>query len=143
MDLTYTITANTLRGLIQKEISTVAFRARTDSGDSLFDTVKTTSRDNGILDSYVEEAVNNILVRLTDMDPSYASSQIKITAPDIDSTTGALVPDAIEDYLIKYAVAFWLLRTYPSVGDFYKAQADTAMERLVSLVRHRQTPQRP
>lgn len=140
-----TINYTTLFETVKRSLSIIGKRSVDDQGGLLFDNITLGSREESIVYDYFRAAIVHIAAELdkyisleSHTDTSYT---IGITLyDDYNDHLDETIKEAINGYLVAYALYSWFTVTAPRIHDKYLAEAKDAMAYLVKQCHHRQRP---
>ena len=137
--LSYTINKAHIAELAAEELSHVADKAYTEQGISLYDGVILTSKDDNLVDRFLEDAVNALAGRAFDI--CYRTTDgLNFDVPDFDETMEGAVFSEITRYLSLYIVAsFAAQRSIPDYKE-YSERAKAAQDKAIILLKSRKLP---
>lgn len=153
-DMYYIIDKDALRGRVEEEVSRVADEAYADSGDSLYDSVVLTSRDEDMVGRFIDDAVSSFVRRTFDIceyspeTETDGSGQTRLTGrtllrlhvPDFDKTMEDRAMEEISEFIALYAATSVFQSRRPAVVPQYTDMAKAAMDRAVALLKSRKYP---
>ena len=139
----FNINKPAVMALVTEEVSRVADDSYSESGDSLYDSVILTSRDEAAVGRFFSDAFTRLTRRLFDVreaDSPGDDCWIDLYVPDFDES----YKDAVEEELARYlsldiCVALFQSRRASAVPE-YTSRAATAMDNAVTLIKSRKTP---
>lgn len=140
----YTIDLTVLKALVDEEVAKVADAAYAESGESLFDSVVLTSRDDALVDGAIGDAVRVFVSRVDDIcrytTPSSGNERLLFHVPDFDGTKEDAALSEVTHYIVFASVASILQsRRVQSVPE-YDTRAQAALTKAVTLLKSRKDP---
>jgi len=139
--MTYTINDSTLYGLVDAEISQVADAAYNEQGESLYDSIVLTDKDEDTVEGFFDDAAGR-LARATMDIATPATGSIDFSVPDMPSSLTTAVTVEITNYLVWFAVAGILQSRRPSEAPQFAERAAAAMDNAIAMLRKRTAPSR-
>lgn len=140
MELDYTIDRDRLSEKFIQEISKIA-AASSSEGQSLYDSLLPTLSDSPQLDTALDEAVNNILSRFTDVARSVGTG-ITFLLPDFIPENESPAKDTLDRYIVNYMLTDWLSRKQSGNATLYSQLAQLSLNNAVLFIKTRDTPKR-
>lgn len=144
--MTYEIDKSMLYGLVDAEVSRVADEAYSDDGTSLYDSVVLTSRDKGLVEGFIDDAISLFVNRTFDIckykEPAQGSSNhsLEFDVPDFDATMEAPAKDELSRYISLYAANRVFQQRRAIVVPQYTERAQAAMDKAVTYLKSRKAP---
>lgn len=140
--MTYTIDINTtLYPLIDEEVSHVADQAYSESGVSLYDSVVLTSKDAGLVDRFIDDAVSQLIKRESDI-AALSNGTLTFSVPDLDSSQEAAISAEITRYISMYASAGIFQQRRAELVPEYTRRTTEALDNIRAMLRKRTAPSR-
>lgn len=139
--MNYTISTSTLYGYIDVEVSKVADAAYNEQGESLYDSIVLTDKDEDIVEGFIDDAAAR-LVRATEDIATPAAGTITFNVPDMPAALETPAATEIDHYITWFAVAGILQSRRPSEAPQYAERAAAALENAIALLRKRTAPSR-
>lgn len=141
----YTIDLTVLKALVDEEVAKVADGAYSDSGESLFDSVVLTSRDDALVARAIEDAVHAFVARAFDIckyitrDES-EDDRLIFHVPDFDDTMEGAALSEITHYVVFAATAAILVSRRAQAVPEYNDRAQAALTKAITLLKSRKDP---
>ena len=139
--MTYTIEKDEILQSIRELISRAASEAVGKEGESLYDLLKVTSRDSGVLDMHFEDALSGICVEMNDI-ASVVESSIEFNVPDFDTTLEGVTKSALDRYVCYAVCAAWFEEKGLESATLYAGRATAALSKALVLLKSRKAPKR-
>lgn len=134
-------TSTTLKDSVKKEISRFAATAYSENGVSLYDAYRTTSRDDGTLDGYIQRSKTAICARMPEIATIGEDDNVSITAPD-KAGSDSIIEIELDTFIIMKSCALWLEEKGAPEAERYEARAAVALENANRLIKTRKAPTR-
>jgi len=147
--LYYTINRTSLRDRIEEEVSHVANDAYADNGQSLYDSIIVTEKDEEMVGRFIDDAINAFVNRtfdickyayITDTLGSQPVEHLEFYVPDFDET----MEDAMKEEVTKFIVLFVCVSLFqtrrPMVVPQFTERMQAALTKAVSLLKSRKSP---
>ena len=140
-----TINYTTLLEVVKRSLSIIGKRSIDDQGNRLFDNITLGSREESIVYDYFLAAIVHVaseLDKYISLESHTATSYtIGISLyDDYNDNLDNTITEAINGYLVAYALYSWFTVTAPRIHDKYLSEAKDAMTYLVKQCHHRQRP---
>ncbi len=134
--MNYTILKDSLREDILSQLSRSASRARSEDGQSMYDSVMPKSRDYGALDASMDQAVEILQMRLANVGvrASYVDNVLAIGLPDLPDAMETQVANAISAYIVMYACDKWIEYNLPDEKEMYDGYLATALTSAIAFL---------
>ena len=137
----YVIDKESLKKSTVQEISRYAASAYGDDGSSLYDAFRVTSRDDSVIERYIEDGISAIFVRLFDV-ATREDSAIEFDVPDFDSSMEGEVEKELEKFVVYKACALWIADKNEKESEKYDKRAIASLDRAHILLKSRKAPKR-
>ena len=127
------------------EIARQAAMAYTSDGQSMYDSIRVTSRDEDTLVAYLDDASSALAARFKGRAKWDAEvGEIKFDLPGSAMIqNGAMdksLQDAVSAYVVSYICAEWFKRRHVAKYEEYAGKAQASLERVVILAKTRKEP---
>lgn len=137
----YVIDKESLKKSAIKEISRYAASAYGDDGSSLYDAFKVTSRDDSVIEGYIDDGISAICVRLFDV-ATRGDDAIEFEVPDFDSSMENEVSKELERFVVYNACSLWIADKNEKESEKYEKRAIASLDRAHILLKSRKAPKR-
>lgn len=142
-----TITFNTLKGDIQRHLSTIGKRQYTKDGQNIFSGITLSSEERTLLDQYIRGAVQTVEGLLRPLVTSFTTTDSSITMTlvnsrglsDFDTRCGEFVTS----FIIAYTLNEFLGMNYPDLAKKYDDESKGQMEALMLYAFYKEPPTAP
>ena len=141
MTVAYTYDRAGIKSKVDQTVAIEAGKQRSADGAPLFDMLNIYSRDEDVVEAYIDDAMDQVVQRFADV-CTVSGTAYTITTADTVASFGSLISAEISRYLTLYAVYAWLIQRYPNIATAFGEKADASMARLVTLVYQRSMPSR-
>lgn len=147
--LYYTINRTSLRDRIDEEVSHVANEAYADNGQSLYDSIIVTEKDDEVVGRYIDDAINAFVNRTfdickyfyaTDTNESQPSERLQFYVPDFDETMEDATMEEITKFIVLFACSSLLQTRRPLVVPQFNERMQAALTKAVTLLKSRKSP---
>jgi len=140
---TYTISAANIKAKISEEVSLAADEAYAEDATSLYDSIVTTSKDDGLIGSLINDAIRKLVKAVSDIAVYTSGTVVTFTVPDFDSTNmSSALSDEIDRYAALSACTDLFKMRKPDRAPQYEIKAQEAMENVIRYLRTRKAPTR-
>lgn len=127
--------------IVQEELAHAADLAYTDSGESLYDDVVLTSKDDDVVKRLMRDALNRLARESSDvLGANSTAGALAFDLPDFVGTNDIL--KSIDRYIMLYTCAGIFNSRIPAKGPEYLSRAEEALQNIITLMRTRQAPTR-
>lgn len=149
----YLIDKTVLLPLIDEEISRAADEAYAESGESLYDSVVLTEKDSGMVERFINDAVNLIVRRAFDIckfspETEEVDGETQLTGrmrlyfyvPDFDETMSDAVKTELDRFISMYVSGNVFQQRRASLVPEYTTRIQAALDNAVTMLKSRKYP---
>ena len=133
--------------LVDEHVSRAADEAYSDAGVSLYDSIVLTERDQGLVQSYIDDAVDafvqrafDICKRGTQTTPVSPTPTLIFYVPDFDTTMEDDLKLQITRYIAFYVATAIFQQRRAALVPQYTAMTQAAMDKAITLLKSRKAP---
>lgn len=152
----YYIDQQSLRSLIEEEVSRVAASAFGEGGQPLYDAIRLTSADDAQIERLERDAIDAFVKRTVDICTPVRGTfrqdgsdtlievlpNLSFNVPDFDENFTSMVEDEITRYIVMNVCSAWFQERYTPKVEEYAARGQVAMDKAVSLLKTIKSPRR-
>lgn len=138
----YVINKETILSKVEELIARIADSRYADDGTSLYDSIVTTSGDSGVLESYIDEAISNIVARLADVCVSSSGYTLSFNVPDMVEGNITRAKSELDSYIVNTAVSLWCDKKDADSSVLYQNYAANDLNAAIKLMKTRKIPSR-
>lgn len=149
MTVLYNIYSSIILDRAKRDIARAAASAHAENGDSLYDALVNTSRDEEVLEAMLVDAIHGLVTTTADIsslnvddeDLSYESIQFEV--PDFNDTYEVALNNAIDAALANSVTASWFIEhKYQDMATVYADKTKASIDKVVRLLYTRKKPAR-
>lgn len=136
----YIINTTTLMPKIDELVSQVADQAYSEEGLSLYDSIILTEKDTDIVKALISDAANTLAVSTSDIctrETGDSSDKLVFYIPDHPSAQDTATQNAISGFISLAACTNIFRSRYPAQAPIFEAQAQAALQKVLTLLRKR------
>lgn len=137
----YVIDKESLKKSAVQEVSRYAASAYGDDGSSLYDAFRVTSRDDSVIERYIEDGISAICVRLFDV-ATRGDDAIEFEVPDFDSSMENEVSKELERFVVYRTCSLWIADKNEKESEKYEKRAIASLDKAHILLKSRKAPKR-
>ena len=139
--------------LIEEEVSRAADEAYADNGASLYDSVVLTEKDKGLVDGFIDDAINLIVRRAFDIckfspETEEVDGETQLTGkmrlffyvPDFDDTLEDAVKRELDRYVAMYASGNIFQQRRAALVPEYTTRTQAALDNAIVMLKSRKYP---
>lgn len=139
-----TLTKSTILASVKAEVAQVADLAYDEGGNSLYDAVIVTTKDEDLVEALIDDAVMLITAGNTDivvMSISAATDTITVNNSDA-AFNETSIGEAVRRYVMMYVCSALFQQRRPLVAPEYTRRAQEALDDFNKMIRQRTAPTR-
>lgn len=131
--MTITINNTNLLAEIKRSLSIIGKRSVDDEGNLLFKDITLSSREEGIVGDYINNAVNMLVAELAGF-VTGTTGGIQVTFPaNQNSNLESYIQTACNAYIIAYCLYSWFVITAPKIAAKYQGDADNQLAAIIRM----------